>query len=119
MNNPQTPITQVEAADDFDTFLSRQLQRQQPYLDDHGFSAGVMAQLATAPKLNPWLAKSIVVLPVVLIALLVLSQFAWRPLVQSAYASLLSINSYDLLQWGICVLLIALVAPLVWLLKPE
>ena len=54
--------------DSFDAFLTKHLQQAHNYLPDDDFSARVMASLPAQKRLNPWLEKVIVCVPVTLIA---------------------------------------------------
>jgi hypothetical protein len=106
--NPKVSTMQnlpIEQSDSFDQFLRSQLSKQNTYIDDAGFSAGVMAQLAQPKRVNPWLKTAILILPMLLIALAVASQFPWRTLVQEAYATLLQLDVANLFQLGVCLML--------------
>lgn len=98
--------------DNFDDFLRRQLQDSSPYLDDNDFSARIMASLPAQKRLNPWLEKLIVCVPVTFIALLVLSQFSLRELIQPVYAWVLTFDMGSLFTIAIAVALVMFVVPL-------
>lgn len=101
----------------FDDFLRQQLQNSSEYLDDGDFSAQVMASLPAPKRLNPWLERLIMCVPMTLIALLVLKQFSLHELVQPAYAWLLTFDLYSLIALSLAMALLVLAAPLYWLLK--
>lgn len=103
----------------FDDFLRQQLQGSSPYLDDGDFSARVLASLPAPKRLSPWLEKLIVVLPVTLIALLVVSQFSLRELIQPAYAWVLTLDLGTMVSMAALVALAMLIAPLVLIFKPR
>lgn len=103
----------------FDDFLRQQLQGSSPYLDDGDFSARVLASLPAPKRLSPWLEKLIVVLPVTLIALLVLSQFSVRELIQPAYAWVLTLDLATMVSLAAVIAVTMLVAPVVVLCKPR
>jgi hypothetical protein len=85
----------------FDDFLKRTLQQSSDYIEDDNFSARVMASLPAPHRLNPWLERLIVALPVTLIALLVASQLPWRDLVRPAYGWLLTFDSTSLMTLAV------------------
>jgi hypothetical protein len=101
----------------FDTFLTRHLQTQTPYIDDEGFTALLMERLPAPKRINTWLEKLIVWLPVSLISLVVLAQFPWRSLVQSAYAWVLTMDVASLVSVVLVLSITCLLAPLSFLMK--
>lgn len=103
----------------FDDFLRLQLQGSSPYLDDGDFSARVLASLPAQKRLNPWLEKLIVLLPVSLIAVLVLRQFSVRELIQPAYGWLLTLDMHSLAMIAVVMAALLFVAPVVLILKPK
>jgi|GEM_PF-3515506 len=103
----------------FDDFLRQQLQDSSPYLDDGDFSARVLASLPAPKRLSPWLEKLIVVLPVSLIALLVVSQFSVRELIQPAYAWVLTLDLGTMVSLVALMALAMLLVPLVLIFKPR
>ncbi|HEY0893760.1 MAG TPA: hypothetical protein VGE32_11935 [Cellvibrio sp.] len=103
----------------FDDFLRLQLQGSSPYLDDGDFSARVLASLPAQKRLNPWLEKLIVLLPVTLIAVLVLRQFSVRELIQPAYGWLLTLDMHSLVMIAVVMAALLFVAPVVLILKPK
>jgi len=62
--------------DNFDAFLAKHLPQAQPYLADDDFTARVMQQLPAPKKLSLWQERLIIIVPLVVISLLVLSQFS-------------------------------------------
>lgn len=103
--------------DRFDDFLRQQLQTD--YIDDKGFTAQLMAAMPAQRRLNPWLEKLIIALPVALITLLVLNHFPWRDVVQPAYAWFLLLNSTSLGFIALAVFMLLIVAPVAWLLNSD
>jgi len=101
----------------FDDFLALHMQIEHDYIDDDGFTAGVMASLPAPKKLNPLVEKLILGLPVLLIAAVVLSQFPWREMVQPAYAILLTINTESFIKIGVLLLASMSVAITIWGMK--
>ena len=101
----------------FDDFLKRQLQQSSGYIDDGDFSARVMASLPAKHRLNPWLERLIVIIPVTLIALAVLNQFPWRDMIRPAYGWLLTFDTTSLITLALGVITLATVIPLCWALK--
>lgn len=103
----------------FDDFLRQQLQGASVYLDDGDFSAAVMAGLPAKKRLNPWLEKLIVLLPVSVIAILVVSQFSLREIIQPAYAWLLTLDISTMASMMIVMAALMLLAPALLILKPK
>lgn len=79
MNPDQDAYKMIDTGpeDDFERLLRRQLQAQQDYLPDDGFSAQVMAALPAASAKSRWRERLLIGVPVLLISLLVLSQLPW------------------------------------------
>lgn len=96
----------------FDDFLQQQLQGANRYLDDGDFSARVMASLPAQKRLNPWIEKLIVCVPVTLIALLVLSQFSLREFIQPIYAWVLVFDMKSLVTLALVMTAIMSLVPL-------
>jgi len=101
----------------FDDFLAKHLQVQHDYIDDDGFSARVMVNLPAPRKMSTLLEKLIIGVPVLLIAVLVFSQFPWRTMIQPAYATLLTINAVDMVKVGFVLFTIMSVSMVVWSAK--
>lgn len=101
----------------FDEFLKQQLERSSEYIDDNGFTARVMASLPQSHRLNPWLERLIIALPVTLIALLVILQLPWRDMVRPVYGWLLTFDTASLVTLALGVILMAIAVPLVWVLR--
>lgn len=103
----------------FDDFLRLQLQGSSPYLDDGDFSARVLASLPAQKRLNPWLERLIVLVPVTVIAALVLSQFSVRELIQPAYAWVLTFDIHSIVMLAVIMTLCLLIAPVLFIFKPK
>lgn len=103
----------------FDDFLRLQLQGASAYLDDGDFSARVLASLPAQNRLNPWLEKLIVLLPVTLIAVLVLRQFSVRELIQPAYGWMLTLDMHSIVSLAVIMAALLLVAPILLIFKPK
>lgn len=103
----------------FDDFLRVQLQGFSPYLDDGDFSARVLASLPAQKRLNPWLEKMIVLLPVTLIAVLVLRQFPVRDLIQPAYGWMLTLDVQGIVSLAVITAALLLVVPVLLIFKPK
>jgi hypothetical protein len=101
----------------FDAFLKQGLQHSSEYIDDDDFTARVMASLPQHHRLNPWLERLIVALPVTLIALLVAVQLPWRDLVRPVYGWLLTFDTTSLMTLALGVALVVVAVPLVWVLR--
>ena len=105
--------------DKFDDFLRLQLQDSSPYLDDGDFSARVMASLPTQKRLNPWLEKLIVCIPVTLIAVLVLRQFSLRELIQPVYGWVLTFDVSSIVSLVVILAVAMLLVPVLLIFKPK
>lgn len=99
---------------EFDTFLAKHLQAPQNYIEDEGFSARVMAGLPKPYRINPLLEKTILWLPVLLISLLVLSQFPWRELVHNGYAFLLTMSVVHILKISLALMGVFVALPVIF-----
>lgn len=101
----------------FDDFLKRTLQQSSDYIEDGDFSTRVMASLPAPHRLNPWLERLIVAVPVTAIALLVVSQLPWRDLVRPVYGWLLTFDSTSLVTLAAGVILLVASVPVLWMLR--
>ncbi len=101
----------------FDDFLRQQLQGSSHYLHDGDFSAKVMAGLPEPRRLSRWLEISIVVVPVTVIALLVMSQFSLRDIIQPVYAWMLTMDMASLMSLGAAAVFAMLAVPLLLIFK--
>lgn len=101
----------------FDDFLRQQLQGSTHYLDDGDFSAQVMASLPAPQRISRWLEIMIVAVPVTVIALLVLSQFSVRDIIQPIYAWMLTVDMAGLISVGAAAVIAILAAPLLLIFR--
>lgn len=108
---------EVPQDEQFDNFLSAQLKQSQPYLMDDNFSAKVMAQLPQQKKLSAWQERLIIVLPLVLISLLVLSQFSLVAIVVKLWTMLFVIDLPSMLRAGLIFSAAALCGACYWFAK--
>ena len=115
----ETPVKRGRGMNDmnFDDFLRQQLQGSTHYLDDGDFSAQVMASLPAPQRISRWLEIMIVAVPVTVIALLVLSQFSVRDIIQPIYAWMLTVDMADLISVGIVAVIAILAAPLLLIFR--
>ncbi|MES2672778.1 MAG: hypothetical protein V4660_00995 [Pseudomonadota bacterium] len=104
-------------ADDFDNFLSTQLQRSQEYLPDDNFTANLLAKLPVQKKLGRWQERLIIVVPCTLIALLVLSQFSILALIIKSWVWLSLIDIAGWLQLSLLVFVAGLLGIAGWFIK--
>jgi hypothetical protein len=96
MNQQQPPSFN----DDFEQMLSARLQQAQPYLSDDNFTTNVMQTLSTRKALSPLQERLIKIIPVLIISVLVLSQFSAVAIFAGAWKLLFTLNSTHLLQLG-------------------
>lgn len=115
----ETPVKRGRGMNDmnFDDFLRQQLQGSTPYLDDGDFSAQVMASLPAPQRISRWLEIMIVAVPVTVIALLVLSQFSVRDIIQPIYAWMLTVDMAGLISVGAAAVIAILAAPLLLIFR--
>ena len=115
----ETPVKRGRGMNDmnFDDFLRQQLQGSTHYLDDGDFSAQVMASLPAPQRISRWLEIMIVAVPVTVIALLVLSQFSVRDIIQPIYAWMLTVDMAGLISVGAAAVIAILAAPLLLIFR--
>jgi len=101
----------------FDNFLSAQLKQSQPYLMDDDFTANLMAKLPAANRLSIWQERLIIVLPLVIISLLVLSQFSVFAIVVKLWTLLYSVDVAILLNAGLAISATAICSASYWFAK--
>lgn len=101
----------------FDDFLSAQLKQSQPYLMDNDFSANVMAKLPAAKRLSVWQERLIIVLPLVIISLLVLSQFSVLAIAVKFWTLLYSLDIATLLNIALAISATAICSASYWFAK--
>ena len=87
--------------DSFDAFLTKHLQQANAYLPDDDFTARVMQQLPAPKKLSRWQERLIIMIPLLIISLLVLSQFSVLAVLIKVWILFLTTSFTSLLQIGI------------------
>lgn len=100
--------------DDFDVFLRGQLQQTQPYLMDDNFTAQVIRQLPVQKKLRLWQERLIIIFPLIIISLLVLSQFSLTAVLIKLWVLLLTVDTASLLKIGFLTTLFAVSGASFW-----
>ncbi len=90
-------------ADPFDRFLTKQLQESQPYLIDNDFTVQVMGGLPAPKKLSVWQERLIILVPLLIISVLVISQFSILAVVIKLWILAVSMNLTQLMQIGMLV----------------
>ena len=98
----QDSITHPQS-DAFDHFLMKQLQQNQPYLADDNFTAKIMESLPAPRKLSQWQERLIILVPLIIISLLVLSQFSVVAIFIKLWILAVGMNVAQLLQIGFIV----------------
>ncbi|MFO1390094.1 hypothetical protein [Cellvibrio sp.] len=98
----------------FENFLSAQLKQSQPYLMDDNFSAQVMAKLPAKKKLSVRQERLIIVLPLVVISVLVLSQFSLFALGVKLYTLLVAVDVASLMKMGLAISAVAFSSASYW-----
>jgi hypothetical protein len=89
--------------DAFDHFLKNQLQEGQPYLADDNFTARVMSNLPTPKKLSLWQERLIIFVPLLIISLLVMSQFSVLSVLIKLWTLVISMDVTHIVQIGMLV----------------
>ncbi|HSX83856.1 MAG TPA: hypothetical protein VLE50_00560 [Cellvibrio sp.] len=93
-------LSTMNAPDEFDQLLTRQLRNSQEYLADDGFTAGVMAQLGNRPVISrraQWLITGI---PLTLISGLVFSQLPVQDIGLMIGSSLAGVEPVTMIKLG-------------------
>lgn len=103
--------------DNFDAFLTKHLQQAQTYLPDDDFSARVMQQLPAPKKLARWQERLIILIPLVVISLLVLSQFSVLAVLIKLWTLLLTTSLINILQVGILTAIAVVSGAAFWFAK--
>jgi hypothetical protein len=101
----------------FDGFLSNQLQQAQPYLEDDNFTMQVMERLPAAKKLSRWQERLIIIVPLIVISLLVLSQFSVIGMLVKLWTFLLAAQVSSLLQLGLFTTIVVISGASFWFAK--
>ena len=78
--------------DCFDNFLRTQFKQAQPYLMDENFTANVIAKLPEHKKLSRLHERLIILIPLIIISVLVLSQFSLVAFVIKAWTWLFVVD---------------------------
>jgi hypothetical protein len=100
--------------DAFDNFLAKQLQENQHYLPDIDFTAQVMKSLPAPKKLSVWQERLIILVPVLVISLLVLSQFSIVAVIVKLWIFLVGMSITQLVQIGSLISLVIISGASVW-----
>lgn len=103
--------------DGFDSFLRKQLQQENPYLDDDNFSANVMARLPAPKKLSRLQERLIIGVPLVIITLLILSQFSPLVVAIKIWTWLVALNFNSLFKIGFAMIVLAVSSASYWMAK--
>ena len=102
------------APDAFDLFLVKKLQENQSYIDDDGFAAGVIKSLPAATKLSLWQERLIILVPLLIISVLVLSQFSLIGVMIKLWTLLVGMEVNQLIQIGVAVSVAVISGACVW-----
>lgn len=101
-------------ADDFDNFLSAQLQQSHEYLPSDNFTANVIAKLPAQKKLARWQERLIIVGPCALISVLVLSQLPLIAIIIKSWVWLSLIDISGWLQLSLIIFFVGLLGVVGW-----
>jgi len=103
--------------DNFDVFLTKQLQQTQTYLPDDDFTARVMQQLPAPKKLSLWQERLIILIPLMIISVLVLSQFSLLATMIKLWVWLSMMDFTSILQVGIVTTIAVISCAMFWFAK--
>jgi hypothetical protein len=103
--------------DNFDVFLTKQLQQAQTYLPDDDFTARVMQQLPAPKKLSLWQERLIILVPLMIISVLVLSQFSLLAVIIKLWTWLSVMDFMSILQIGILTTIAVISCASFWFAK--
>lgn len=101
----------------FDQFLSTHLQASQPYLDDEGFSLNVMQSLPQPKRLSPWVARTILVAPILILFIVLLWVMGFTGVLALVYKAGVILGTVSPLQLAVSASLVLLVGALTWFLS--
>lgn len=103
--------------DSFDAFLTKHLQQAQNYLPDDDFSARVIQQLPAPKTLSLWQERLIIMVPLLVISLLVLSQFSVLAVLIKMWVLLVTTSFTSILQIGILTTVVVISGAAFWFAK--
>lgn len=103
--------------DSFDAFLTKHLQQAHNYLPDDDFSARVMQQLPAPKTLSLWQERLIIMVPLLVISLLVLSQFSVLAVLIKMWVLLVTTSFTSILQIGILTTVVVISGAAFWFAK--
>lgn len=101
----------------FDAFLTKHLQQANTYLPDDDFSVRVMQQLPAPKKLSRLQERLIIMIPLLIISLLVLSQFSALAVLIKVWTLFLTTSFVSLLQIGILTTISVVFGAALWFAK--
>ena len=103
--------------DSFDDFLTKHLQQAQVYLPDDDFTARVIKQLPAPKKLSLWQERLIIIIPLLVISVLVLSQFPVLAVLIKVWVLFWTVDLSGLLQVGFLMSIAAILGATFWFAK--
>ena len=103
--------------DSFDDFLTKHLQQAQVYLPDDDFTARVIEQLPAPKKLSLWQERLIIIIPLLVISVLVLSQFPVLAVLIKVWVLFWTVDLSGLLQVGFLMSIAAILGATFWFAK--
>ena len=103
--------------DSFDDFLTKHLQHAQTYLLDDDFTARVIKQLPAPKKLSLWQERLIIIIPLLVISVLVLSQFPVLAVLIKVWVLFWTVDLSGLLQAGFLMSIAAILGATFWFAK--
>lgn len=107
----------MKSTDSFDDFLATQLRQSQDYIPDDGFALGVMNALP-APKVRKSVAAWLITaIPLLVISLLVFSQFPFAKVFGGIWYWLIQVDATGWLQLGMGVSACITMAGIAWFMR--
>lgn len=107
----------MKQTDSFDDFLAGHLRQSQNYLADDGFTVGVMNALPASKTRKSIAAYLITGIPLLVISLLVFSQFPFASVFGGIWYWLIQVDATGWLQLGMGVSACMIMGGLAWFMR--
>jgi hypothetical protein len=107
----------MKQQDSFDDFLAEHLREAQTYLPDDGFTASVISVLPAPNTRKPLAEYLIIGVPLLIISLLVFSQFPFTSVFGGVWYWLIQVDTWGWLQMGVGVSACLTLAATVWFVR--
>jgi hypothetical protein len=104
-------------SDSFDGFLRSQLLKDSQYLDDEDFTLALLKKLPSKKKISRLQESLILIIPILVISLLVFSQFSLAAIIIKTWVLLNIMNITTALQLSLLFFFISILGTTYWLAK--